>query len=340
MPTGGRARNYREKMISPERAAELRAEGWKWADLHVHTTCSFDVLPAEDLKPENLYQKALDMGLDFITFTDHDTVEAYEVLGWDREKLVSGVEMTVYDPGLVGHTLHVNVFDFDREEFIELREIAEIEKDLKSFLSYLRKHRLPFLYNHPFWVELHQERNTEAVPGLAKLFPVLEYNMHELKLKNELTIALAEKFGKGIAATTDTHTGKLGQVYTLAKGDSFREFFGNIEKGKSYIVPEDLTRQFLIEEMNAWIDLIFEKSRKEQGIKAFLTGIKPIDTLVKLSRSELLNDSPKLNRTTMNLLYIISNTGIPASLYLYSEESLAREILENMKMSIKIGKQR
>lgn len=323
---GGRHRNYEEKLIAPERAAELMEDGWKRADLHVHTTCSFDVLPAKDLNPESLYERSFEIGMDFVTFTDHDTIEAYEILGWDREKLVPGAEMSVYDPEFAGHALHINVFELDREEFSELREISKIEHNLKSFIKYLKRHKLPFVYNHPFWFEFHQEPDLSAVPGLAKLFPVLEYNMHELKQKNELTIALAERFGKGIVATTDTHSGKLGQVYTLAKGDSFREYFRNIEKGKSYIVPEDLTRELLIEEMNTWIDLIFEKSQKNRDIKHYLTGIKPLDAMVRISRSTLFNYSPKLNRTAMNLFYMISNTGLPASFYIHSEKSFAKKI--------------
>lgn len=329
---GGRHRNYEEKLIAPERAAELMEEGWKRADLHVHTTCSFDVLPADDLNPESLYKKSLEMGMDFVTFTDHDTMEAYEILGWDREKLVPGVEMTIYDPELAGHTLHVNVFELDREEFSELREIAIIEHNLKSFIGYLKRHKLPFVYNHPFWFEFHRQPNPSAVPKLAKIFPVLEYNMHELKQKNELTIALAERFGKSIVATTDTHSGKLGQVYTLAKGDSFREYFRNIEKGRNYIVPEDLTRELLIEEMNTWIDLIFEKSQKNRDIKSYLTGIKSLDAMVKISRSALLNYSPKLNRTAMSLFYMISNTGLPASFYIHSEKSFAKEIEKKIEI--------
>jgi len=329
---GRRPRNYEEKLITSERAAELIEEGWKRADLHVHTTCSFDVLPVKDLHPESLYEKALDTGMDYITFTDHDTIEAHETLGWDREKLVSGAEISMYDPEFAGHELHINVFELDSEEFLELREIAEIEQDLKSFVRYLKRHKLPYIYNHPFWFELDQEPNLSAVPRLAKLFPVLEYNMHELKQKNELTIALAERFGKGIAATTDTHSGKLGQVYTLAKGDNFREFFRNIEKGKNYIVPEDLTRELLINEMNTWIDLIFEKSQRNMDIKSYLTGIKSLDTIVRISRSALLCCSPRLNRTAMSLLYIISNTGLPASVYLYSKESFVKEIEKQIEI--------
>jgi len=329
---GRRLRNYEEKLITPERAAELMEEGWKRADLHVHTTCSFDVLPVRDLHPESLYEKALKLGMDYITFTDHDTVEAYEILGWDREKLVPGVEMSVHDPEFAGHALHINVFELDREDFFELREIAEIEHDLKSFIKYLKRHKLPFIYNHPFWFEFHREPNPSAAPRLAKLFPVLEYNMNELKQKNELTIALAEKFGKGIAATTDTHSGRLGKVYTLAEGDDFKEFFGNIEKGRNYIVPEDLTRELLIDEMNIWIDLIFEKSQKSSDIKSYLTGIKSLDAMVRISRSALLSCFPGLNRTTMSLLYMISNTGLPASFYLHSEKSFVKEIEKQIEI--------
>jgi len=329
---GRRLKNYQEKLIAPEQAAGLMEDGWKRADLHVHTTCSFDVLPVRSLHPESLYEKSLALGMDFITFTDHDTMDAYEILGWDREKLVPGVEMTVYDPEFAGHVLHVNVFELDREEFLELREISQVEHDLKNFVRYLKRHRLPFMYNHPFWFKFHEELNPSAVPKLANPFPVLEYNMNELKQKNELTIALAERFGKSIVATTDTHSGKLGQVYTLAKGDSFREYFRNIEKGRNYIVPEDLTRKLLIEEMNTWIDLIFDKSHNTQDVKNYLTGIKSLDAMVKISRSTLLNYSPRLNRTAMNLFYMISNTGLPASFYIYSAKSIAREIEKNIEI--------
>jgi predicted metal-dependent phosphoesterase TrpH len=329
---GRRPKNYKEKLISSDRAAELMEEGWKRADLHVHTTCSFDVLPAKDLHPESLYKTAHDMGMDYITFTDHNTIEAHEILGWNLEKLISGAEMSVRDLKFAGHALHINVFELDTEEFIELREISEVERDLKSFVRYLKRHKLPFIYNHPFWFELGQEPDLHAIPKLAKLFPVLEYNMHELKQKNELTIALAERFGKGIAATTDTHSGRIGQVYSLAKGDNFREFFRNIEKGKSYIVPVDLTRDLLIDEMNIWIDLIFEKSQKNRDIKSYLTGIKSLDVMVRVSRSAILSCSPRLNRTAMSLLYMISNTGFPAALYLYSKESFVKEIEKKVKI--------
>ena len=56
---GRRPRNYQEKLIASERAKELIDEGWKQADLHVHTNCSFDVLPINGLSPESLTERPL-----------------------------------------------------------------------------------------------------------------------------------------------------------------------------------------------------------------------------------------------------------------------------------------
>jgi hypothetical protein len=121
-------------------------------------------------------------------------------------------------------------------------------------------------------------------------------------------------------------------VYTLAKGDNFREFFRNIEKGKSYIVPVDLTRDLLIDEMNTWIDLIFEKSLKNRDIKSYLSGVRSLDAIVRISRSALLSCFPGLNRKKMSLLYMISNSGLPASFYLYSKENFVKKIEKKLRI--------
>jgi len=113
-------------------------------------------------------------------------------------------------------------------------------------------------------------------------------------------------------------------------------FFRNITNGKSYIVTEDLTRELLIDEMNTWIYLIFEKSQRSIGIKKLpyrdkISGCNGED--IKELSFKLL---PILNRTAMNLLYMISNTGLPASFYLYSKENFVKEMVKK----IEIGKQK
>lgn len=64
-------------------------------DLHVHSSCSYDVPPVQTMHPAVLFEKAKSQGLDYVTFTDHDTIKAYDLLGWDREGLVPGVEISI-----------------------------------------------------------------------------------------------------------------------------------------------------------------------------------------------------------------------------------------------------
>jgi predicted metal-dependent phosphoesterase TrpH len=118
-------------VLSHEQAEIYRKHGWKAADLHVHTLCSPDVISAKSLHPEVLYHRTREMEMDFVTFTDHDTMRAYDLLSGELDGLVTGVEMRIKDLDLVGHTLHINVYDLCREQFLELKEISE-QGDLSS----------------------------------------------------------------------------------------------------------------------------------------------------------------------------------------------------------------
>jgi predicted metal-dependent phosphoesterase TrpH len=317
-------RSVHPKVVSLDEARSLRDQGWKTADLHVHTLCSPDVLSARSLHPEALYRKARALGMEFVTFTDHDTMDAYEMLGGKREGLVTGVEIKIRDMETVGHTIHINVYDLSQRQFSELEEMA-IEGDLCGMLSSLRKSRLPFIYNHPFWFEPGERPNLSAIPEIIKLFPAVEYNMHRIRRKNEITMELAARYGKGLVASTDTHSGMIGQIYTLAKGESFREFFKNILDGKSCIAVADLTKQDFVDEINAWIDLVFSPDLLP-GADEYTIGTRYVDGLIRALASETLRGFPRLCQHAVRICHKISNSGIPASLYLRSEGTLMPEI--------------
>jgi predicted metal-dependent phosphoesterase TrpH len=316
-------------IISQEEAAELEEEGWRSADLHIHTLFSYDVLPVPSLHPEALYRKARKMEMGYVTFTDHDTMRAHQVLG-EREGLVTGVEIRIKDLEFAGHTVHVNVYDLDEEDFTELEEIASVEGDLRAFVRCLNQKGLPFTYNHPFWFEPGERANLRAIPEIVKLFPVVEYNMHRVTKKNQLAMAMACKYDKGLMAVTDSHSGMIGKVRTLSRGDSFREYFRNIAEGRSRIVASDLTMQDLIDEVNAWIELIFNLDLAKLDISDFSTGFGHLDRLVRALASERLRRSPRVYRNLERLTYRISNTGIPASLYLRMENSTMPQIEDFM----------
>jgi predicted metal-dependent phosphoesterase TrpH len=143
---------YEPKFCSREQAEELMHNGWGAIDLHVHTWCSYDVLPLKNLDPLALYEKARQKGFRLVTFTDHDTMDAYDRVGWTREGIVPGVEIKILDPERVGHTLHINVYELNKKQFLELEEIAVKDQNLETFIDYLRDNDLCYVYNHPFFL--------------------------------------------------------------------------------------------------------------------------------------------------------------------------------------------
>ena len=322
----GKPGNDAKTTVSAEVAETLLQEGWKKMDLHVHSSCSYDVPPVQAMHPAVLFEKARSEGLDFVTFTDHDTVKAYDLLGWDREELVPGVEISVKDPEHIGHTLHVNVFELDSEEFKELELIANQERDFKSFIHYLRTHDLPHIYNHPFQFFIGDRPNLWVVPELIKQFPVVEYNMQNLTEKNLMTATLARKYGKGLAATTDSHTGGMGAVYTLAKGETFREFFENIKKGRSYIVVEGGARRHLTKELNSWIELVFSMDRQLLEDMNFTTNVWSFDRVISLFANERIREFPRINNLAMKFFQNFSRSGLPAYMYMRAEKPLVSRI--------------
>ena len=312
------------RILSFREAQVFRRNGWKAADLHVHSLCSSDVISAGIQHPKYLYQLARNLGMDYVTFTDHDTLQAYDLLSPDSEGVVRGVEMKIKDAEMVGHTIHVNVYDLEKEQFLELEEIAK-GGDLPGFLGCLKRNDLPFVYNHPLWFEPNEQPNLQSIPLLFKLFPVVEYNMHRIRRKNEITRELARRFGNGLVASTDTHSGMVAQAYTISQGETFREFFQNIRSGNSCLVVKDLTKEDLVQETNALIGQIFSQDRlcMNQG---YSTGVRHLDRLINALSSDRLKDFPRIYKAAFHAAQHVSNSGLPASLYLRLENSLLPEI--------------
>jgi predicted metal-dependent phosphoesterase TrpH len=311
------------EILSPGDAKELRRHDWQAADLHVHTLFSPDVISVDSLRPERLYQKARARGMNFVTFTDHDCMAAYRDMK-PKNELVSGVEIKIKDISCVGHTIHINVYDLDQSQFQNLESIARAG-DLHQFLDRLREEDLPFVYNHPLWFEPGERPNLAAIPDLIKLFPVIEYNMHRVQRKNEIIMDLANRYEKGLIACTDTHSGMIGQAYTLSRGESFREFYKNITRRRSYIVVKDLTKNNLAQEMIIWLDLLSSLDTIHRK-KEIRTGMTHLDRLISILSSKSLREFPRLYRATLAAAYRIANSGVPAALYIRSECSKVYEI--------------
>jgi predicted metal-dependent phosphoesterase TrpH len=326
------------RILDPEGARKLVAEGWAAADLHVHTLHSYDVIPTQLVDPLTLYQKARRLGMTYIAFTDHDSMNAYDQIGWTREGLVPAVEVKILDPKKVGHTLHINVYFLNRGQFGEILKIAQIAQDLERLVAYLKDEHLPYIFNHPFWHEPGEKPNLRAILDIIDLFPVLEYNMGRIARINRQALRLAQARGLGIVATTDTHIGEIGRAFTIGRGGTFMEFFDQIRLGRSFIVPADLNISRLKGETAIRIRQLFNKSgwlypKDSLAIDTGSAILNGIIARLAQARPETQGFAKKILKITLEGA---SRSGIPGSLYLRSQRNLADQIsglLEGMEIA-------
>jgi len=315
-------------IIGAEEARGLIETGWAGADLHVHTLHSYDVIPTRSTDPLRLYQEARRLGMTWVAFTDHDTMAAYDQIGWSREGLVPAVEVKILDPYRVGHTVHINVYTLDKNQFLEIMRIVRAARDIKKLTDYLNGESLPYILNHPFWGEAGEKVNIRAVLDIAELFPVLEYNMGRIARLNAQALRLAKSRGKGIAAATDTHVGEIARAFTVAPGASFREFFEGIAAGRSRIVPADLTMSRLKGETRLRLRQLFDKAAwiTAKDSLRIDTGIGLLDRVVARLAKMGPQDAGPADRVLERVLAALSGSGIPGSIYVRSQRSLADRV--------------
>lgn len=248
--------------VTFEEAKDLRREGYKAVNLHLHSSASYDVAKKSSYDPCFLYVKARRAGMDFFTLTEHDTLDSLPAIA-DFPGVIPAAEITIRPRPEDHHLLHINVFNLTNQHFSTLKTLAS-ESDFDGFLSYIEHHHLPATYNHPLWFEVDESPTSENVAltasrivSIAKKFSVIELNAGRVKSKNDIALLLAKQFDKGIVASTDSHIGKVADAYTLAKGDTFEEVFDNIAKGNSHYVRKDLTLpSFFIEASTRLNDIL------------------------------------------------------------------------------------
>ncbi len=115
-------------------------------DLHVHTLhsgpCFIPVLNRicrESYNdPQAVYQSLKRRGMDLVTVTDHDSIDAAESLRHYPDFFLSE-EVTVEMPS--GSEMHVGVYDINERQHIEIQRRRQ---DLPSLIAYFREQQLVF----------------------------------------------------------------------------------------------------------------------------------------------------------------------------------------------------
>jgi len=197
-------------------------------DLHVHTKhsgrCHIPLLKRicrESYNdPEAVYQTLKRRGMDLVTITDHDSIDAAESLRHYPDFFLSE-EVTVQMPS--GSQLHVGVYDLNERQHIE---IQRRRNDLPSLLTYLDEQRLFFSANHVF-SGLTGRRTAEDFDAFAQHFPALEtLNGCMLERANQAAANLASRLGKAALGGSDAHAmSTLGAAWTEAPGARSRQDF-------------------------------------------------------------------------------------------------------------------
>src|SRR5580704_10572134 len=121
-------------------------------DLHVHTRhsgkCTIPLMKwicRESYNdPEVVYQSLKRRGMDLVTITDHDSIDAAESLRHYPDFFLSE-EVTVEMPS--GGEMHVGVYDIDEGQHIEVQRRRH---DLFSLVAYLNEQGLFYSANHVF----------------------------------------------------------------------------------------------------------------------------------------------------------------------------------------------
>jgi predicted metal-dependent phosphoesterase TrpH len=206
-------------------------------DLHVHTLHSgmctvplLDRICRESYNdPDEVYDLLKRRGMDLVTVTDHDSIDAAERLRHHPDFFLSE-EVSCRLPS--SRRLHIGVYGIEERDHIQLQRRRD---DFPAFLAYLDERRLLFSVNHAF-SGLTGRRAAEDFDDFAALFPAVEtLNGAMLPVANRHARAMAAAFRKIAVAGSDSHTlDHLGRTYTQVHGARDpREFLAGLKAGAS-----------------------------------------------------------------------------------------------------------
>jgi len=211
-------------------------------DLHVHTVHSgMATLPLLDRfcrecynPPEALYEKLKRQGLDLVTVTDHDSIDAAEALRRHADFFLSE-EVTCRAPS--GNEFHVGVYNINE---CQHTEVQRRRNDLPRLLAYLEEQRLFFSLNHVFSA-LTGRRAADDFDWFEACFPAVEVlNGHLLARNNRLADQLASYNRRIAVGGSDAHAlASAGSVWTEVRGARTKvEFLEGLCEGRAQVHGE------------------------------------------------------------------------------------------------------
>src|ERR1700733_13078171 len=208
-------------------------------DLHVHSVasgmCSTPVLNRICRESYNdateVYKRLKTLGMAIVTVTDHDSIDAAEILRQHHDFFLSE-EVTVRMP--TGTEVHIGVYDIRERDHVE---IQRRRNDFISLVMYLTERKLFFSVNHVF-SGLTGRRDEHDFDWFASYVPALEARNGQMCAKANADAAnLAARYGKVAIAGSDSHAlAGVGLTHTEVPGArTVDEFLAGLMQGRGRI---------------------------------------------------------------------------------------------------------
>jgi predicted metal-dependent phosphoesterase TrpH len=204
-------------------------------DLHVHTThsgmCTVPVLSRFCRESYNdplaLYERLKQRGMDLVTVTDHDSIDAVEELRRFPDFFLSE-EVSCTMPS--GTEMHAGVYGIEERDHIQLQSRRH---DVESLLAYAAERKLFVTVNH-LYSSLTGSRTDDDFAIFARDFHGVEtLNGMMLPRSNRLAADFARRYNKPAMGGSDGHSlGAVGRTWTEVAGAAgIEDFLAGMRRG-------------------------------------------------------------------------------------------------------------
>jgi predicted metal-dependent phosphoesterase TrpH len=208
-------------------------------DLHVHSTASgmcntpglSRVCRESYNDPQEVHERLKHLGMSIVTITDHDSIDAAEVLRRHANFFLSE-EVTAQMPS--GTEMHLGVYGITERDHTE---IQRRRNDFIALLMYLTERKLFFSVNHVF-SGLTGRRAEDDFSWFASYVPAFEVRNGQMWPEaNASAERLAKRLGKIGVAGSDAHTiAGVGLTYTEVPGvRTVDEFLAGLRAGRGIV---------------------------------------------------------------------------------------------------------
>ena len=198
-------------------------------------------------EPLAVYRQLKRQGMDLVTVTDHDSIDAAEPLRRFPDFFLSE-EVTCRMPS--GTELHVGVYDITERQHVEIQRRRH---DLGSLAAFLSANRLLFSANHVF-SSLTGRRTLADFEFFDRVFPAMETRNGLMpRALNARAEALASWMRKAAVGGSDAHAmPSVGRAFTeVLSAHGKADFLEGVRRGHARVVGTSgnwwkLTRDVLL----------------------------------------------------------------------------------------------